>query len=79
MTEVDIFPNPVSDFLHIKVSEKLKNAHCYLTAPDDRVVKNFSLSSGEEYITSVEDLPKGVYILKIIENDRMATYKIVKL
>lgn len=79
MTEVDIFPNPVSDFLHIKVSEKLKNAHYYLTAPDDRVVKNFSLSSGEEYIISVEDLPKGVYILKITENDKMATYKIVKL
>ena len=79
MTEVDIFPNPVSDFLHIKVSEKLKNAHYYLMSPDDRVVKNFSLSSGEEYIISVEDLPKGVYILKIIENDRMATYKIVKL
>ncbi len=69
-----IFPNPIHDFFYIES----KNNWTKATAIDmqGRLVKDFQIKN---HFVSCEDLPEGIYILKLEDNQKQNSYhKIIK-
>lgn len=69
-----IYPNPVTDGnLYIK---SLKNSEKHVKI-FDVLGKNILSRKMLSYVLNVSDLKPGVYILKVTENDKTATRKLV--
>jgi hypothetical protein len=78
---INVYPNPAGEFVNIDVEGK----------PNEILtVELFSLSGEKVLIRKdfrtekyqqlqLKDLPAGTYILKIINNEKVKTYKIVKM
>ncbi len=69
--QLQIYPNPVGNLLHIQTNNKLLKAEIYST--NGQLVKTFSSQE-----THVADLPKGNYILKITTDKGIQTEKFIK-
>lgn len=71
---IQIYPNPTADFVHISSKEKIKTLALF-----DMSGKQMMSKSNPENKISLESYPKGMYLLKIIfENGKSETRKIVK-
>lgn len=71
--KIDIYPNPATDFLNFKINSDsiFFNAELYNLAGDkllDKQIKNNSKMS-------VQDYAKGVYLLRILDNDKIIQTK----
>lgn len=64
-----LYPNPVSDILHIETSDKIKNIEVYNI--HGKLLESFATSS-----ISLRHLPKGVYIVRI-ETDNTKGFSLV--
>ncbi|WP_312556543.1 T9SS type A sorting domain-containing protein [Empedobacter brevis] len=69
--EFDIYPNPATDFVNIKTNGKLESSIIYNMS--GQVV----LKSVDKKL-NITKLPKGVYVLKIVIDDKETTTKIIK-
>lgn len=76
-TEINIYPNPVSDILNITLPSKLESgAEVIITNIEGsimlhkRILKNESLNLNE--------LSSGIYLVKILADDHLLTRKIIK-
>ncbi|MXV38021.1 T9SS type A sorting domain-containing protein [Flavobacteriaceae bacterium Ap0902] len=69
--KLSIYPNPVEDFINIKVDGEIENIDIY--SINGQLIKN-----ANAHKINVSDLPKGVYILKIKTTNEFFTKKIIK-
>lgn len=71
----DIYPNPVADLLKINLSSKqMSHVTLTITGIDGRVHYTSSMNvnkGAEEIQISVSDLPKGMFILQITDNNQV--------
>lgn len=68
--DLSVYPNPVGDILY--ADQKLESFELYSVSGD--LVR----SGNNENSISVQDLPKGMYMLKIKNKDKSITKKIIK-
>lgn len=72
-TEVNVFPNPASDFINIKSNEVIKSVQLYNAS--GALVKTENNNSSKIDISA---LPKGNYIISIETKSGIETKKIIK-
>ncbi len=77
--EFNVYPNPVTDYLQLKVSEgRFENLSYQLYRSDGKLLQNKEIQSKETSV-SMKDLTPGTYILKLAENGKaIKTFKIIK-
>ena len=61
---MELFPNPTDNKLHISLPQKLKRAMAYIYTMDGLLVYKFSITGGNADI-STTTLPNGTYNLTI--------------
>lgn len=77
--KISIYPNPVADKLNISLPANGDAYSIILTDITGRVIRTVK-AGHEQKITSIKmnDLSKGVYLLKIISGNSYETFKVVK-
>ncbi len=80
--DINAYPNPVSDHLTIEwFADKSSNTQLQLFNQQGSSVleQSFDSTKGFNQLElNIENLPTGIYFLKYIENERIATTRIVK-
>ena len=80
--DINVFPNPFTDNLTVTFSLKTIKVNQIqildVTGANVFNLKNYILVDNILYIKDISQLPKGLYILKIISPDKTFTKKIVK-
>ncbi len=73
------YPNPVMDYLQLKISNgRFENLSYQLYGTDGRLLQNKEIRSNETSV-SMKDLTPATYILKVTENRKeIKTFKIIK-
>lgn len=75
--QAEIFPNPVSDELMVKVAPDGKNHEYSLFSQDGRLINKGSMSGS--LVLRTEKLSSGVYLLQLVRNDgARAVFRILK-
>lgn len=79
--KVTIFPNPASDNINISFEEPLDNeVKVYLLNSQGKLVKTDVIENATtETEMNLQDIPAGVYYLKLIKGNLSNVYKVVKL
>ncbi len=72
-TQINIFPNPTSDFINIKSDEKIKSVKLYNASGSLVKTENNEFSR-----INISNLPKGNYLLSIETGSGIETKKIIK-
>jgi len=81
LVNVTIYPNPASEILNIRFEEPLDGeVDLVLLSQDGRLVKNdiIEATTFEKQI-SMQDLPAGIYFLRLIKGKLSNVYKVVRL
>ena len=76
LNNIKINPNPVGDFLNIPMEAHLTAKSIVITDTTGKEILKFS---GNETARSVAQLPKGLYFISIITENRHLTGKFIKL
>ena len=71
-----ISPNPFTNYLEIKNISVNQNLKYEILDNSSRVIENGELVNNR--IENLENLINGIYYLKIIDNDKISLYKIIK-
>lgn len=74
---VDVFPNPVSDYLNISVQDNSENADYILYDLNGQIVSNGKII-GNNTMINMSKLPASTYMLRIHGNNKTADFKIIK-
>jgi hypothetical protein len=74
--QVKVFPNPTNDWVQI-TWEGSKNGTAQLLDLNGKVIENQAFKSSSAHF-NIQQLPKGVYLLRIKIEDQLFTQKIVK-
>ena len=78
---ISVYPNPAFDFLMLRIeADKLINSRsvCYrLYDMHGKLIINENIISDLTSV-SVENLTPGIYFLKVIDSDGIATKKVIK-
>ncbi|NJK98789.1 MAG: T9SS type A sorting domain-containing protein [Bacteroidales bacterium] len=80
IAEISIYPNPVSEYLHITINlEKRQNLTIDVISQEGKSVFRKQLTNSDEYWEDVDVsvLPKGLYYVRIFTKDSMFAKKIV--
>ena len=79
--KVSVYPNPGSDYFNIKFSEPTDGEILlYLLNPQGKPVKTGKIESGTiEKQINMQDLPSGIYYLRMTKGKLVNVYKVVKL
>lgn len=72
-TQINIFPNPTSDFINIKSDEKIKSVKLYNASGSLIKTENNEFSR-----INISNLPKGNYLISIETGSGIETKKIIK-
>ncbi len=76
--EVSFFPNPVQDYLNIKITDQaVRSMDVSLIDLAGRRVRNFQVANGGS-ITNISQLPAGVYTLELRINGETYSKQIMK-
>jgi hypothetical protein len=79
--KVTVYPNPASDYLNIRFAEPLDaSVTLFLLDAQGKLFKTGVIepSSGEIQL-NFQDLPSGVYLLKLVKGKHSNVYKVIKL
>jgi predicted alpha/beta superfamily hydrolase len=68
-SNLEIFPNPATDWIKITQNEVFDSAMLVITGADGKIWQNKTLKNSEKINTS--KLPTGFYVLKIMKGSRM--------
>jgi Secretion system C-terminal sorting domain len=74
---VNVFPNPTSDIVHVNINSKLSNK-AILCNMEGKNMSTTNLQNGDNII-DIKSLPKGVYILKVINELDSKIFRVSKL
>ena len=79
--KVTVFPNPASDYLNISFAEPLDaEVNVVLFDNDGKLFKNQEIEAAtSEFQISFQELPSGIYFLKLTKGKLSNVYKVVKL
>ena len=73
--DIQVFPNPASDFLTISLSQEIENANYELLSLDGKLIQNGALVKGENTLKISQSL-EGVYLLKIETQNSVVVKKV---
>jgi hypothetical protein len=78
---VTVFPNPASDYLNISFDEPLDTeVNLMLIDAQGKLFKNQVIEAATSEIQlNFQDLPSGIYLLKLTKGKLSNVYKVVKL
>jgi len=72
-----VYPNPVHDYITIKISGELQRSTVDILSIQGKVVKSFSLNNNQNHL-DVRNLSSGVYLVRIQTGESYSIKKIVK-
>jgi hypothetical protein len=77
---IEVSPNPVTDEVLIQVNHlaKGKTYNFEITSLDGKILWRKDILTQQEYSVPLQDLPKGILILKVDAGTKVVTKKIVK-
>ena len=76
---ISVFPNPVNDFLKINMEQTISSVINIelINTSGQRVLKN-KINAGERELTiNINEIPSGIYFLKIMDKGKMILQKIM--
>lgn len=76
LDNITIYPNPIKNKLMID-NVAMGSAHAFIYASDGQLVKPVKLESGLNTV-NLENLPKGVYMLIMVDHETVRNLKLVK-
>jgi len=81
LVKVTIYPNPASDIVNISFEEALDSEVSFnLINSQGKVVKSNTIEAATiEKQIDLQDIPKGIYYLKLTKGKLSNVYKVVKL
>jgi hypothetical protein len=71
--KVNIYPNPFSSYATIQLSNPVTHANLSLFNATGEVVREIQNISGQEIILAREDLPEGVYFIRLTQGEKVIT------
>ena len=74
---VNVYPNPASDILHVNINSNLVNKVVIYNAAGKNISSTI-LQNGDNII-DIKNLPKGMYVVKILSDTDSKIYRITKL
>jgi Secretion system C-terminal sorting domain len=74
---VSVYPNPVADMLHVNVNSNSLNRAVIYNA-SGKTISTSILQNGDNMI-DIKNLPRGVYVIKVLSNNDVTVYRINKL
>jgi N-acetylneuraminic acid mutarotase len=74
----EIFPNPVRDRFIVKTSKVIRNSSLYIYCISGKEVLKTKLLTNNEII-SIDFLPCGMYIAKIVDEGYISNFQIIKI
>ena len=80
INEITVFPNPAHTAINIKIDASGTNligSDYYLCDWRGRIFKHGKLENSDTTIT-VDNIPSGIYMLKVHANNNVLTYKMIK-
>ncbi|MGA1978208.1 MAG: T9SS type A sorting domain-containing protein [Bacteroidales bacterium] len=79
--KINVYPNPASDYVNINFEAPLDNSvTLYLFDSQGKLFKNQVIEpSTSEIQINFQDLPPGIYLIKLIKGKTSNVYKVVKL
>jgi hypothetical protein len=79
--KVTVFPNPASDYLNISFADPLDaEVNLVLFDSEGKLFKNQVIEAAtSEFQLNFQDLPSGIYFLKLTKGKLSNVYKVVKL
>jgi hypothetical protein len=78
-SDIIIFPNPVADWIHVKLSEDYKDAQFDLFDMLGRKLKVSLTNNNVEFNIFTGNFDPGIYFLKITSKDNLFSYKVIKM
>ena len=75
---LNIFPNPFRNEINIRL-EKQQDAELILFDINGRLIKNQNIVNQDHASINSDDLPQGIYIIKIISNEFVMSRKLIKV
>lgn len=76
--QLQVYPNPTSDNINIKLTDQYQNALVQLYTIDGSLIAAKRYTSGNIEM-SLQELPDAMYFLKVITNDSAFEIKVLKL
>jgi len=76
--KVNVYPNPVSDYLSIDLPENITNADLVIHSAGGAVVGKYSFTGKASSKIDIRTLPQGVFILTISSKGMSKKYKLVR-
>ncbi len=73
--DIDVFPNPASGFINIRIPDAENIYHFYIYDVQGRTVMSKQLTSGEKI--SLNDIPSGLYVYSIRGQKHQSTGKLL--
>lgn len=79
-SQVNVFPNPVVTALNVTCDFNCDTVNYCIYGANGAVVYNeiTSCVSGQAHIINVDQLPAGLYLLKVTTDQGVATYPVIK-
>ncbi len=75
-SDVTIYPNPASDYFTISIADIKDDASLFVYSSSGQLVKEVIVEAGNGFISS-EDMPVGIYTLKVVSNSAVITKKLI--
>jgi len=72
----NVYPNPFQDKIHIKDDRQIESLS--ISELSGKIIKEVKGINRNEYVLDTSDVPKGMYLLKIITDNEEYTGKIIK-
>ena len=77
LANIQIFPNPVSEVLHVQVNDHYENGQYHLYDKAGKLLLNNSLNGPQNNSIRISDLPDGTYYLHLTIDGTQVTENIV--
>ena len=78
LEEVEVYPNPLKEVLTIKVPNALLGAKATLYNLNGSAVKTIVIKERAQSV-ACNNLTKGIYLLKLVSDHKVTTFKILKM
>lgn len=75
--EVNVYPNPATDKVHIELKQQYENMLIEFLTDDGKVVRSKTVSNVNSIHFNVSDLSKGAYFVRLNYKDQIKTIKVI--
>ncbi|MBE9468390.1 MAG: T9SS type A sorting domain-containing protein [Bacteroidetes bacterium] len=75
---INIYPNPVNNQVNIELSDEWQPEKVQLYNIMGRLLKSINVNKFKNITMNFSDIPKGIYILKLLDKEKFISYRIIK-